>query len=55
MDVLGGLQPHKPPLDPPLSFGKDGSSPFNFPFGLRFDKKGFLYVCDFGNNQLVIY
>ena len=25
------------------------------PLGLRFDKKGFLYVCDYHNDRLVIY
>ena len=28
---------------------------FNIPLGLAFDKKGFLYVCDFNNSRLVIY
>ena len=39
------------------SFGSRGSNidQFNFPLGLSFDKKGFLYVCDFGNSRLVIY
>ena len=39
------------------SFGRKGSNidQFNSPTGLIFDKKGFLYVCDRGNNRLVIY
>ena len=39
------------------SFGREGSNidQFNFPLELRFDKKGFLYVCDAGNKRLVIY
>ena len=39
------------------SFGGKGSNinQFEFPLGLRFDKKGFLYVCDSFNNRLVIY
>ena len=39
------------------SFGREGSNidQFNSPLGLRFDKKGFLYVCDYCNNRLVIY
>ena len=39
------------------SFGRYGSDidQFYFPLGLRFDKKGFLYVCDFLNRRLVIY
>ena len=28
---------------------------FNCPLGLKFDKKGFLYVCDFNNKRLDIY
>ena len=39
------------------SFGMKSSNidQFNFPVGLRFDRKGFLYVCDGGNDRLVIY
>ena len=39
------------------SFGRKGSNiaQFNLPLGLIFDKKGFLYVCDYFNKQLVIY
>ena len=39
------------------SFGIEGNyiDEVWFPTGLIFDKNGFLYVCDFGNNQLVIY
>ena len=39
------------------SFGRKGCNidQFNSPTGLIFDKKGFLYVCDRGNNRLVIY
>ena len=39
------------------SFGGKGSNinQFEFPLGLRFDKKGFLYICDSINNRLVIY
>ncbi|XP_019853518.1 PREDICTED: E3 ubiquitin-protein ligase TRIM71-like [Amphimedon queenslandica] len=38
-------------------FGSKGSNidQFNAPYGLTFDKDGFLYVCDFGSNQLVVY
>ena len=32
------------------SFGSKGDN-----FGLSFDKDGFLYVCDFGSNRLVVY
>ena len=37
--------------------GREGSNrnQFNIPLGLRFDKKGFLYVCDYNNHRLVIY
>ena len=37
-------------------FGMEGShrNQFDIPLGLRFDKKGFLYVCDY-NHRLVIY
>ena len=31
-------------------FGSRGNN-----FGLTFNKDGFLYVCDFGNNRLVVY
>ena len=39
------------------SFGRKGSNidQFNIPFELKFDKKGFLFVCDYFNNRLVIY
>ena len=39
------------------SFGRKGCNidQFNSPTGLIFDIKGFLYVCDRGNNRLVIY
>ena len=39
------------------SFGREGShrNQFDIPLGLRFDKKGFLYVCDHNNHRLVIY
>ena len=39
------------------SFGSIGSDidRFNGPNGLTFNKDGFLYVCDFSNNRLVIY
>ena len=39
------------------SFGREGSNidQFNRPRGLTFDKEGFLYVCDRGNDRLVIY
>ena len=38
------------------SFGREGNyiNEFWFPMEIIFDKNGFLYVCDFGNNQLVI-
>ena len=37
--------------------GMEGSNrnQFDIPLGLRFDKKGFLYVCDYYNDRLVIY
>ena len=39
------------------SFGKSGSNigQFNNPIGLTFDKKGFLYVYDYSNAQIVLY
>ena len=39
------------------SFGECGNKKdqFNSPFGITFDKEGFLYICDFSNNRLVIY
>ena len=39
------------------SFGSEGSNidQFNDPSGLTLDKDGFLYVCDFSNNRLVVY
>ena len=38
-------------------FGSKGSyrDQFDRPYGLTFDKKGFLYVCDFSNSRLVVY
>ena len=38
-------------------FGSEGSNidQFNNPTGLTFNKDGFLYICDFGNKQLVVY
>ena len=38
-------------------FGRWGSNidQFNLPYGLAFDKDGFLYVCDFSNNRLVVH
>uniref|UniRef100_A0A1X7UA59 B box-type domain-containing protein n=1 Tax=Amphimedon queenslandica TaxID=400682 RepID=A0A1X7UA59_AMPQE len=38
-------------------FGKEGSNidQFKNPKGLTFDKNGFLYICDSGNNRLVVY
>ena len=38
-------------------FGKEGGNidQFKNPKGLTFDKDGFLYICDFGNNRLVVY
>ena len=38
-------------------FGRWGSNidQFNNPCGLTFNKDGFLYVCDLGNNRLVVY
>ncbi|XP_019857333.1 PREDICTED: E3 ubiquitin-protein ligase TRIM71-like [Amphimedon queenslandica] len=38
-------------------FGKGGSDidQFRDPIGLTFDKNGFLYVCDNGNNRIVVY
>uniref|UniRef100_A0A1X7SWU8 B-box C-terminal domain-containing protein n=1 Tax=Amphimedon queenslandica TaxID=400682 RepID=A0A1X7SWU8_AMPQE len=39
------------------SFGSKGSDidQFFLPSGLKFDKNGFLYVCDFHNDRLVVY
>ena len=39
------------------SFGRKGSNidQFKGPKGLTFDKEGFFYVCDHGNDRLVIY
>uniref|UniRef100_A0A1X7UGU0 RING-type domain-containing protein n=1 Tax=Amphimedon queenslandica TaxID=400682 RepID=A0A1X7UGU0_AMPQE len=40
------------------SFGSKGSNIDQFngrPIGLAFDKDGFLYVCDWKNNRLVVY
>ena len=39
------------------SIGRYGSSvgQFNAPFGITFDKEGYLYVCDCYNNRLVVY
>ena len=39
------------------SIGRYGSSvgQFNAPFGMTFDKEGYLYVCDCYNNRLVVY
>ena len=39
------------------SFGTKGSNidQFSNPYGLAFDKDGFLYVCDFCNSRLVVY
>ena len=39
------------------SFGSKGSNidQFNGPRELTFNKDGFLYVCDYGNNRLVVY
>ncbi|XP_011402751.1 PREDICTED: E3 ubiquitin-protein ligase TRIM71-like [Amphimedon queenslandica] len=38
-------------------FGSEGNNidQFNDPCSLAFDKDGFLYVCDFSNNRLVVY
>ena len=38
-------------------FGSKGSNidQFNGPNGLTFNKNGFLYVCDFDNNRIVVY
>uniref|UniRef100_A0A1X7SMC4 SMP-30/Gluconolactonase/LRE-like region domain-containing protein n=1 Tax=Amphimedon queenslandica TaxID=400682 RepID=A0A1X7SMC4_AMPQE len=39
------------------SFGSRGSNidQFFLPSGLKFDKNGFLYVCDFNNKRFVVY
>ena len=39
------------------SFGGQGSSvsQFNEPRGITFDREGYLYVCDYYNNRLVVY
>ena len=38
-------------------FGRKGSNidQFNNPQGIAFDKNGIMYVCDSGNNRLVLY
>ncbi|XP_019856549.1 PREDICTED: uncharacterized protein LOC109585057 [Amphimedon queenslandica] len=38
-------------------FGSRGSNidQFHYPTGLKFNKDGFLYVCDFYNNRVVVY
>uniref|UniRef100_A0A1X7UHH6 SMP-30/Gluconolactonase/LRE-like region domain-containing protein n=1 Tax=Amphimedon queenslandica TaxID=400682 RepID=A0A1X7UHH6_AMPQE len=38
-------------------FGREGNNidQFNNPYGLAFDKDGLLYVCDSGNDRLVVY
>ena len=28
---------------------------FNEPHGITFDREGYLYVCDFSNNRLIVY
>ena len=39
------------------SFGERGSGvgQFNIPCGITFDREGYLYVCDYCNNRLVVY
>ena len=39
------------------SFEGRGSSvgQCNYPYGLTFDREGYLYVCDYCNNRLVVY
>ena len=39
------------------SFGEYGSSVghFNDPYGITFDKEGYLYICDRSNDRLVVY
>ena len=39
------------------SFGEPGCEvdQFNSPYGIAFDREGYLYVCDFYNNRLVVY
>ena len=39
------------------SFGEYGSSvsQFNDPYGITFDREGYLYICDRSNNRLVVY
>ena len=39
------------------SFGRKGSSIDQFinPYGMAFGKDGFLYICDFSNDRLVVY
>ena len=39
------------------SFGGQGSSvgQFKSPYGITFDREGYLYVCDYCNNRLVVY
>ena len=38
-------------------FGGHGSnvSQFDSPYGITFDREGYLYVCDYCNNRLVVY
>ena len=39
------------------SFGERGNKKhqFTYPFGITLDNEGYLYICDFGNNRLVMY
>ena len=39
------------------SFGERGNKKdqFNRPFGITLDNEGYLYICDLGNNRLVMY
>ena len=32
-----------------------GDAEFNSPYGVVVDKNGDVYVCDFGNNRIVVY
>ena len=38
-----------------IGYSASNFDQFNIPSGLTFDKDGFLYVCDLGFNQLVVY
>ena len=37
------------------SFGERGRDQFSGPHGITLDNEGYLYICDLGNNRLVMY